>query len=319
MIASSEATAQEAVPGQARWLVLFHQLPPKPDYLRVKIRRRLQRIGAVALKNSIYVLPLVPEALEDFHWLRREIVDAGGEATLCASEFIEGLDDAQVEERFHADRGAEYDQVLEAAHSLGDEPGEHEVTRLRRQLRQVVARDYFDSPGRQAAEQAVTALKSEVTRGAGAQVRKEESVDRPVGAVWVTRQGVYVDRIASGWLIARFIDPAAKFKFVPAKRYRPAPGELRFDMFEGEFSHEGERCTFETLLLRFGLNDPALDAIAELVHDIDCKDDKFAREETEGVKTVLDGIALSQRDDEARLVAGCTIFDGLYQHFHRNG
>jgi hypothetical protein len=298
--------------------VLFHQLPLKPDYLRVKVRRRLQSIGAVALKNSVYVLPSVPEALEDFHWLRREIVDAGGEATLCASEFVEGVDDAQVEELFRVDRGSEYDQVLKAARSVRGAPTEPEVARLRRQLRQVVGRDYFDSPGRPAAEQAVAALEAHLQRGPGHPMETGGTQERPIGSVWVTRQGVYVDRMASAWLIARFIDPAARFKFVPAKGYRPEPGELRFDMFEGEFSHEGNGCTFETLLGRFGLRDAALDAIAEIVHDIDCKDEKFAREETEGITTVLDGIGLGHRDDEARLLAGRTIFDGLYQHFHHN-
>lgn len=317
-MASDEAVAQEAARHQARWLVLFHQLPPKPDYLRVKVRRRLQRIGAVALKNSVYVLPFVPNALEDFHWLRREIVDAGGEATLCATDFVEGLDDAQVEALFRADRAAEFDQVLEAAGSLGDNPAEHEVVRLRRQLRQVVERDYFDSPGRQAVEQALAMREGALPRNADQPAGKETIMDLPAGSLWVTRQSVYVDRIASAWLINRFIDSSARFKFVPAKGYRPEAGELRFDMFEGEFSHVGDRCTFETLLVDFGLSDPALGAIAEIVHDIDCKDDKFAREETEGIRMVLDGIALGHREDEGRLAAGRIIFDGLYQHF-QNG
>lgn len=298
--------------------MLFHQLPPKPDYLRVKVRRRLQRIGAVALKNAVYVLPFVPDALEDFHWLRREIVDAGGEATFCAGEFLEGVDDAEIEGQFRGQREREYHQVLEAVRSL-DHPGERDAARLRRQLRQVVARDYFDSPGRLTAEQAVAALEARLARNAGEPATKEATMERPIGAVWVTRQGVHVDRIASAWLIARFIDPGAVFKFVPAKGYLPEPGEFRFDMFEGGFSHQGDRCTFETLVAHFGLSDPALEAIAEIVHDIDCKDEKFLRPETEGIRTVLDGISLGQTDDDARLLAGRTIFDGLYRHLRGTG
>ncbi len=116
--------------------------------------------------------------------------------------------------------------------------------------------------------------------------RPQEDGKRPLqGSVWVTRQGVHVDRIASAWLIRRFIDPEARFKFVPAKGYVPEPGELRFDMFEAEFTHEGDRCTFEVLLARAGLADPALAAIGEIVHDIDLKDAKFGREETAASRT----------------------------------
>src|SRR5205807_6991598 len=99
------------------------------------------------------------------------------------------------------------------------------------------------------------------------------------GRTWVTRRGVFVDRIASAWLIKRFIDPDARFKFVAPGGYVPRKGELRFDMFEAEYTHEGDRCTFETLVRRFRLRDPALRAIGEIVHDIDCKDAKFGRAE----------------------------------------
>src|SRR5262245_48046701 len=89
-----------AAPTDARWLLLFHQIPPTPAYLRVKIGRRLARVGAVALKNSVYVLPRSEGALEDFHWVLREIVESGGDATLCEARFVEGLSDGEVERRF---------------------------------------------------------------------------------------------------------------------------------------------------------------------------------------------------------------------------
>jgi len=133
------------------------------------------------------------------------------------------------------------------------------------------------------------------------------------GRVWITRTGVHVDRIASAWLIRRFVDPEARFRFVPAKGYRPEPGELRFDMFEAEYTHEGDRCTFETLVRRFGLRDPALRAIAEIVHDIDCKDAKFGRAEATGVERLLAGIARKHATDATRLRRGAAVFDNLYQ------
>ena len=127
---------------------------------------------------------------------------------------------------------------------------------------------------------------------------------------WVTRQGVYVDRIASAWLIRRFIDPQARFKFVSGKGYRPQAGELRFDMFEAEFTHEGDKCTFEVLLERGALKDPALRAIAEIIHDIDLKDDKFGRTEVAGIRTLVEGISIATEDE---LGTDCARHRGLQQ------
>lgn len=124
-----------------------------------------------------------------------------------------------------------------------------------------------------------------------------------------------MDRIACCWLIRRFIDAEAKFRFVPGKGYVPNPGELRFDMFEGEITHEGDRCSFEVLLSRAGIDDPALQAVAEFVHDIDLKDGKFGREETAGVASLLSGVAAANPDDDKRIAQGEPIFNNLYQYF----
>jgi len=137
------------------------------------------------------------------------------------------------------------------------------------------------------------------------------------GRTWVTRKGVHVDRIASAWLIRRFIDPQASFKFVPAKGYVPDAGELRFDMFEAEFTHEGDRCTFEVLLSRTDVQDPALNAIGEIVHDIDLKDEKFGREEAAGIRTLIAGICVPDREDEERIARGGAVFDDLYESFRK--
>jgi hypothetical protein len=99
--------------------------------------------------------------------------------------------------------------------------------------------------------------------------------------------------------------------------YGPEPGEPRFDMFEAEFTHEGDRCTFEVLLDRFGISEPALRPIAEIVHDMDLKDAKFGRPERAGVESLIDGLAASEQDDEARLVRGSALFGDLYQAFSR--
>ena len=275
---------------EPRWLLLIHQLPPKPAYLRVKIGRHLQRVGAVAIKNSVYVMPRSDQALEDLQWTLREITEGRGDAWICEAGFVEGISNDQVEALFQAARDADYAAIGEEAKELGrkfpaarvldqDPAGDPEagVARLRRRLNEVVAIDFFDSLGRQSAEGLVGMLEARLNPDASAQDYAAPSSNEYRGRVWVTRKGIHVDRMASAWLIRRFIDSEAKFKFVPARGYEPEKGELRFDMFEADFTHEGDRCTFEVLLQRLLLSHQALRAIAEIVHDIDLKDGKFGR------------------------------------------
>jgi hypothetical protein len=301
-----------------RWLLLIHQIPPKPDYFRVKVRRRLERIGAAALKNSVYVLPHRAESLEDFRWLLREIVSDGGEATLCEVGLVEGISHSELETLFRAARDPDYAEIAGAAErlasTLGDagEPPvdlEAELVRLRRRLEEIQAIDFFAAAGGPPAERALARLEERLTRGSTAAVRK---IDRMRGLTWVTRRDVFVDRIASAWLVRRFIDPTATFKFIGGKTYQPKESEVRFDMFEAEYTHEGDRCTFETLLLRAGLRDRGLRAVGEIVHDIDLKDAKFGREETPGIAALLRGLVRTYPDDASRLKHGAMLFDQLY-------
>jgi len=196
--------------------------------------------------------------------------------------------------------------------------------RLRKQFSQIIATDFFGAPAREAAEGAIAALEDALqapSRKAGptdeAWREKMGRLGGLRGRTWVTRQGVFVDRIASAWLIRRFIDAEARFRFVSPKLYSPAPGEIRFDMFEAEFTHEGELCTFEVLLKCAGLEDPALRSVAEIVHDMDMKDAGFQREEAPGLVRLLEGIAMAHKDDLERLERGGAIFDGLYAYFRR--
>ena len=293
-----------------KWLVLIHQLPPKPDYLRVKVRRKLQRIGAVALKNSVYVLPVLDETLEDFQWLRREITTDGGEAMLLNADFLEGVPNGVLEEMAREERNREYRDLLETATSLTN-ASEADLVRLRRQLADIVKRDHFGASGRDAAEFAIRALgQADAQPSSAAQAPQK-------GATWVTRAGVKVDRMASAWLIRRWIDQDAIFRFEPGDRPATTPHEIRFDMFDGGFTHIGDRCTFEVLIHHFGLTDPALNVIAEVVHDIDVKDQKFARPETDGVAALIDGIVTTVPDDVERLEAGAQLFERLYAAFSR--
>src|SRR6266446_4955532 len=103
---------------EAKWLLLIHQIPPKPDYFRVKIGRRLQRLGAAPIKNSVYVLPRSEQAYEDFEWVVREIVEGGGDASVCEARFVEGLSDAEVEALFNSAREADYTALAREARAL---------------------------------------------------------------------------------------------------------------------------------------------------------------------------------------------------------
>jgi hypothetical protein len=190
---------------------------------------------------------------------------------------------------------------------------------VRKQLDEIIAIDFFGADGREPAEGLVSGLEAGLHKEVDAVTTtgpdSNTSSDPLNNRVWVTRQGVQVDRIASAWLIRRFIDDAARFKFVPGTGYAAQPGELRFDMFEGEYTHRGERCTFEVLLAEAKLDDPALAAIGEIIHDIDLKDGKYGREETAGVRSLIAGIAATHDDDTERLERGAVLLDTLYSSF----
>src|SRR5258706_663495 len=318
---------------EGRWLLLIHQIPPKPDYFRVKIWRRLQRLGAVAIKNSVYALPKNDQTQEDFQWVLREIVEGGGEASLCEAHFVDGLSDPQVEALFQAVPETEYNQVAEEARRLSTMPVpdeqieetrrtqlEIDLARLKRRLAEAVAIDFFGASGREAAEGLVSGIESRLHEKRFGKQMVNAAITRRedfLGKVWVTRKGIYVDRMASAWFIRRFIDPDARFKFVPAKGYKPLAGELRFDMFEAEFTHVGDQCSLEVLIERTGAKDPALIPITEIVHDIDLKDSKFGRQDTPGIERLIAGIAMAHKEDENRLARGAAVFDDLYEHFRK--
>lgn len=297
------------MPDPRPWLLLIQQVPAKPDYLRVKVGRRLQRVGAVAVKPGVYALPSTDEAREDFGWIAREVVDGGGEAQVVEARLVDGLDDDQLVARFVAARDEELEPVLRALRSV--DPGDHaELRRLRKRVDEVAKVDFFGSPR-------VMEARSWLRRFDDARGADEAAPEDWTGRTWVTRAGIKVDRMASGWLIRRFVDPNARFLFVPGRAHPAAEGEVRFDMTDAEFGHEGDACTFEVLVRRMGLDDPGLVPIAELVHDVDCKDAKFGRPEVDGFALTVEAIAAAHADDEARLARASAWLDDLLVWFRR--
>ncbi|MDG4897738.1 chromate resistance protein [Mesorhizobium sp. WSM4976] len=289
----------------------------------------MQGIGAVAVKSTVYALPANAETQEDFEWLLKEIIEGGGEAMVCEARLIDGFSDDQARALFDTARDEDYREIIEDAKALSTRleataPTEDrtelrtQAARLRKRLADVATIDFFGATGRLSAESLLAELEKRLSEDTDMTKRQPESPPQPIdlkGKTWVTRKGVHVDRIACSWLIRRFIDPDAVIRFVPGKSYVPKAGELRFDMFEGEITHEGDHCSFEVLLTRAGLADPALEAISQIVHDIDLKDSKFGREETTGIASLVAGICAANEQDDQRIAQGGLVFDNLYQYF----
>ena len=315
------------------WYLFIHSIPPKPSYLRVKIWRKLQRLGAVPIKNAAYVLPKTDACFESFQWILKEVKVDGGDATLCEASFIEGLTDSAVEGLFTKARNIEYAELQEKVRALKKSifskksiPEEKrnelasELSTLKKKLSEIEAIDFFGSSQREVVQGLIDEIdeKLKASDPTNAKIgEKSVSLDSLKNRVWVTRKGIHVDRIACSWLIQRFIDSKAKFKFVDAKIYTHSSQELRFDMFAAEFTHEGDLCSFEIILKRTHITDPALHEIAEIIHNIDLKDSKYKRDDVTGIDHLIAGICMAHREDEKRLERGSALFDDLYEYFKR--
>jgi len=318
--------------GAARqWWVLAFQLPAQPAYARVKIWRRLQAVGAASFKNALYLMPATDEALEDFEWTLREVRDAGGEGLILDARAVQGFTDDEIIAIFDAAREEQYRAIAEEIRAFSarferkrDPPSAEETAtqhaRFHGRISAIEAVDFFQANGREQVRALLRELEprniSVDTLGAEPSMQTEKQASLK-GRTWVTRANVHVDRMASAWLIRRWVDPDAKFKWVADRNYRPEALEIRFDMYQAEFTHEGDQCTFEVLLGRLELKDAALSAIAEIIHDLDLKDQKFGRKETAGVQQLLSGIVSSQPSDDGRIERATNLFDDLYHSFER--
>ena len=281
------------------------------------------------MKNAVYVLPRSDQSSEDFHWVAREILEAGGDASVCEATFVEGVTSSELIGLFRAARDSDYSELMEEIKEVREEMRTAEragaawassmvtrVARLRQRLVEIQTIDFFTAPSGKQADTLVGELEAKI-RKAPIHKPQQERSDYS-GRVWVTRKGVHVDRMASAWLIRRFIDPGGRFKFVSAKGYRPEQDELRFDMFDAEFTHDGNLCTFEVLLQRFDIDDRSLQRIGEIIHDIDLKESTFARPETEGIGLIVNAICTKHRDDMDRIDRGTILFDDLYDFYKKH-
>jgi hypothetical protein len=318
-----------------RWLLFIHQLPSQPSNLRVTTWRRLQQIGAIPLKQAVYALPDTPEAREDFEWLKTEVKAAGGDASVFAASHVDAWSDDALIEEFRRARQDTYDelsgdveQALKRATSARRPRGTRApaVRRLldifRERLVAVEKIDFFGSAGRDRVLTLMGQLEDRMTgparpRAAAAAADPSGKMASFQGRLWVTRPRPGVDRMASAWLIRRFIDPQSRFGFVVDRDAVPDDA-VPFDMFGVDFSHQGEGCTFETLCAIFGLDDPPLSRIAAIVHDLDLKDGRFGAPECPTVDALIEGLQLAYQNDDALLDQGMTLFDSLYRSFEQS-
>lgn len=301
------------------WVMFACAFAPGRSTPRVAVWRRLQRAGAVAIKAGLYVLPATAECVETVQWLAQEARAEGADPLVIRAEVIEGLPDPEIIELFHEARREEFaalDARLEAigrAAALPDaDPARSraDLERLRADYQQLRRIDYFEAPTGQLLGARVDALASRLSAlGVAEPAVPSVAHDDYIGRTWVTRPQPFVDRLACAWLIRRFIDPAATIRYANAA----AADEVAFDMEPGTFSHLGNRCTFEVMVEAFGLRASGMDALGEIVHEIDLHDGRYARPEVAGLESVLNGWQESDRSDAALEAAGLELFDGVYR------
>ena len=304
-----------------RWLLLVHQLPPRPSNLRVHVWRRLQQVGAVALRNSLYVLPNTSEAREDFEWIRSEIAGRGGQVSILAAQAVDGYTDDELEASFRTLRTGEYDTLIREIDALRKQLAskrsrrtslQRNVVRIRERFHTLRATDFFGAPRAGDAQAALERLEETLQPAVAAQgstQRLDPSAFRR--RVWVTRPRPGIDRMASAWLIRRFIAPDARFVFSSA----PERDQVPFDMADVDFGHHGSECTYETLMRRFGLRDGSAVRIGQLVHDLDLKESRYGISDGPTVARLVEGLRRSGRSDPDILEGGITIIDALYRSF----
>ena len=310
-----------------RWLTLLVGLPATPTRHRVGVWRKLQRMGAVRLRGSAWILPETAETKELFEWLVQEVQSVRGEATLLRVDRIETMREEQVTALFHTARAAEYEEVVrgsrevlaqldraKSAHRASFAQVRAKLEGLKRELDRIESIDHLESPAGRRAREVLGAHRPAADGRGGPADRPYRTPPR----LHPARAGEYVgdaattphrpDRIRMAHQAV--LRCTGKVPFADAAD-APKKG-VPFDVLGAEFGHHGEDCTFETLVKRFGVNDRRLRVIAEIVHEADLHDGKFTRTEARGVDLAIKGLAESTGDDHELLERGMAIFDGLY-------
>lgn len=293
----------------------------------MRVWRALQKIEALPVKNSVYLLPEKESFYNSLLKISQDIKKNGGEAYLCKAQFGP-IDTEKFIVQYNDNLKSHWDKTIHEIRghlkTVKKRPTpeelmmlDHVIIRLRGLIISLGERDVFSTNQREVARDLLLRLEDKLGgKAPGQKVLKGEKTAYHK-KIWVTRKDLHVDRLASAWLIKRYIDPEAKFLFVNMNDYKASSNHILFDVHGGHFTHQGELCTFEVLQLLFEPKNKAVKAIAEIIHNLDINDNKFARKETEGVKALLDGLILNYLDDDKRLTAAIELFSGLEKSFSK--
>lgn len=315
------------------WLMFFYSVPSKPVSNRMKIWRKLIKAGAIQFKGAVYLLPYSEDHYDFFQWLVSEVTDMEGDAALVNVENIDTMKNKEIIGLFNQQRGVEYrnlekrlDGLERKISSIRKGSGIKDTQKLMeefdksyKEFREIKKIDFFSSESGNALKKKLELLGVDI-KNISSTVAKEQyytitakRIEDYQNKTWVTRKRPFVDRMASAWLIKKFIDKKAIFGFIDEQDMEDLEKEaVTFDMRGGEFTHIGDMCTFEALLKSFGLKGKALKKIAEIVHELDVKDEKFKADEARGVEGLLRGIRKTVKTDEEVLEKGMEIFEMLY-------
>jgi len=315
------------------WLLIFYSVPSHPVSNRMMIWRKLAKSGAVQLKGAVYILPATEEHEELLQWLIGEVKSMGGDGAFVRTAEIRTMADADIRRLFIAQTDQEYRRLEKPLDvferkiqglrkGTKSEEGKRLADQIAKFMKEVDAafkRDLFDSATGQIIKKRVRLLEAGLREAEGKTSTKAASIitRRPQdyhGKIWATRKNPFIDRMASAWLIKRFVDPKAAFTFIDEHDIASLKNTaVTFDMRGATFTHVGDLCTFEVLVKSFGIKDKAVRKIAEVVHDLDVKDDKYAKPEAPGVEDILAGIRKSAKSDADGLERGMAAFEMLYQ------
>jgi hypothetical protein len=308
-----------------KWIIFSYSVPAANAKARMRIWRRISACGAVQLKAGLQILPNRDDLLESITWLIGEVNTLGGEAIAMQCLRIEGMEDKQIEKLFQGQIDQEFQQIQAEARGLLAAPIPVEgsdqakellplLRKLRKRCESLQGRDFFPSG---AAVKTLALLDA-----ASEKLRRTDVVPLPVasfdragyqGRTWVTRIHPYIDRLSSAWLISRFIDAEAQFRFLePGEKAEIEKGELPFDIAGAEFSHQGELITFEVMARGFGLLDPAIIRISELIKAIDIQEGTILPDDAALLQNLLDGLIAISTSDHQLLDRALLIFDALH-------
>jgi len=313
--------------------LLFYSTPSKPVNLRVRAWRKLAKVGAVQLKGTVYILPYNEEHYEFFQWLVSEIVSLGGEGAFARVEAIENMEERDIVDLFNRQREEEYGQIEKGIDELerransirqgSENPGIkallEKVNKYLREFDEVKRKDFFASNAGIRLEKRLKVIEDLIKGLSGIDSKRSvpavvvKRLEEYQGKRWVTRKRPFVDRMASAWLIRKFIDEKATFDFIDEEELKALGKDVvAFDAMGAEFTHQMDMCTFEVLIKSFRLKSKALKNIAEIVHELDIKDDRHKKPEAKGVEEILIGIRKTAKDDRQALEQGMVVFEMLY-------